>query len=187
MANTVRTSGAPANYLGIHRVVMCETEVLMDVMEAVSMMVTLPVVFGVMGWGFKILLDFLRQRRMATMMFDLQNKVIDKFGTAPEALQYLESEAGRRLLETASTGPTHPRMRVLASIQIGIVLAAVAVGFLLVRGVMPEAAQGFTIIGVLGTCVGAGFLVSGAVAYWLSKSWGLINGGSGSNSVDLGL
>ncbi|RLE21609.1 MAG: hypothetical protein DRJ65_15715 [Acidobacteria bacterium] len=159
----------------------------MDVMEAVSMMVTLPVVFGVMGWGFKILLDFFRQRRMATMMFDLQNKVIDKFGTAPEALQYLESEAGRRLLETASTGPTHPRMRVLASIQIGVVLAAVAVGFLLVRGVMPEAAQGFTIIGVLGACVGAGFLVSGAVAYWLSKSWGLINGGSGSNSVDLGL
>ncbi len=159
----------------------------MDVMEAVSMMVVLPVTFGGMAWMFKAFLDFLRQRRMATMMFELQNKVIEKFGTAPEALQYLESEAGRRLLQTASTGPTHPRMRVLSSIQIGVILVAVAVGFLLVRGVMPEAAQGFTIVGVLGACVGAGFLLSGAVAYWLSKTWGLINGGSESTSADLGL
>ena len=159
----------------------------MDAMEAVSMMVTLPVVFGVMGWSFKTLLDFFRRRRMSTMMFELQNKVIDKFGTAPEALQYLESEAGRRLLETASTGPTHPRMRVLASIQIGVILVAVAVGFILVRGVMPEAAQGFTIVGVLGACVGAGFLLSGVVAYWLSKRWGLINGGLGSDSEDRGI
>ena len=159
----------------------------MDVMEAVSMMVTLPVVFGVWGWSFKVFLDFLHQRRMSTMMFDLQNKVIEKFGTAPEALQYLESEAGRRMLGAASTGPTHPRMRVLSSIQIGLILGAVAVGFLLVRGVMPEAAQGFTIVGVLGACVGGGFLLSGAVAYWLTKSWGLINGGPESTSADFGV
>jgi len=166
---------------------MGETEVLMDVMEALAMLVIMPVTFGAMAWMFKTFLDFLRQRRMATMMFELQNKVIEKFGTAPEALQYLESEAGRRLLETASTGPTHPRMRVLSSIQIGVILAAVAVGFLLVRSVMPEAAQGFTIVGVLGACIGVGFLLSGAVAYWLSKSWGLINGGSESISDDLGI
>ena len=159
----------------------------MDVMEAVAMMVTLPVFFGGTAWMFKTLLDFFRQRRMATMMFELQNKVIDKFGTAPEALHYLESEAGRRLLETASTGPTHPRMRVLSSVQMGVVLCAIGVGFFLVRGVMPEAVQGFTIVGVLGACVGGGFLLSGAVAYWLSKTWGLINGGAESSSTDLGL
>ncbi len=159
----------------------------MDAMEAVMMMVVLPVTFGGMAWMFKTFLDFLRQRRMSTMMFELQNKVIEKFGTAPEALQYLESEAGRRLLETASTGPTHPRMRILSSVQMGLILGAAAVGFLLVRGVMPEAAQGFTIVGVLGACVGAGFLLSGGVAYWLTKSWGLINGGSQSISDDLGI
>ena len=156
----------------------------MDVMEAVTMLVIMPVTFGMMAWMFKALLDFFRDRRLSKMMFELQNKVIDKFGNAPEALQYLESEAGSRLLESASTGPTHPRMRVLSSIQIGIILCAVAVGFLLVRGVMPEGAQGFTIVGVLGGCVGAGFLLSGAVAYWLTKTWGLVNGSSKSISTD---
>ncbi len=106
----------------------------MDAMEAVMMMVVLPVTFGGMAWMFKALLDFLRQRRMSKMMFELQNKVIEKFGTAPEALQYLESEAGRRLLETASTGPTHPRMRVLSSIQIGGDGRGCISGFLLPNG-----------------------------------------------------
>lgn len=159
----------------------------MDVMEAVTMLVIMPVTFGMMAWMFKALLDFLGQRRMSKMMFELQTKVIEKFGTAPEALQYLESEAGRRLLETASSGPTQPRMRVLGSIQTGVILGAAAVGFLLVRGVMPDTAQGFTIVGVLGACVGAGFLLSGGLAYWLTKSWGLIDGGPESASDDLGL
>ena len=78
-------------------------------------------------------------------------------------------------------------MRVLSSIQTGVILGAAAVGFLLVRGVMPDAAQGFTIVGVLGACVGAGFLLSGGLAYWLTKSWGLIDGSPESVSDDLGI
>ncbi len=65
----------------------------MDVMEAVSMMLVMPIFFGTMAWGFKTLLDYLRQRRTATMLFERQNKVVDQFGTAPEALHYLESES----------------------------------------------------------------------------------------------
>ena len=55
----------------------------MDVMEAVTMLVIMPVTFGMMAWMFKALLDFFRHRRMSKMMFELQNKVIEKFGTAP--------------------------------------------------------------------------------------------------------
>lgn len=149
----------------------------METMEAVTMLVIMPTCFVSAAWSFKIFLEYLRHRRLATLTFELQNKVIDKFGSAPEALQYLESEAGRRLLDTASAGRSHPRMRVLGSIQTGIVLAALAAGFLMVRNVLPDGTQGFTIVGVLGLCAGAGFLLSGGVAYWLSKSWGLINGG----------
>lgn len=157
----------------------------METMEALTMMITMPVMFGWMGWMAKIFLDFLRHRRMSTMMYEVQNKVIDKFGTAGEALEYLESDAGRKLLESASIGETHPRMRVLSSIRAGLILGMAAVGFLLVRGVLPDAEQGMTVIGILVGCVAGGFLLSAGVSYWLSRSWGLINGGV--DHADLGV
>lgn len=157
----------------------------MEQTEALMMIIVMPAMFGGMAWAFKTLLNYLQQRRLSKMTFEMQNKVIDKFGTAPEALQYLESKAGARLLETAAAGPTNPRMRILFSVQSGVILAALGVGFLLVRGVMPEGADAFSMVGILALCLGVGFLVSAVIAHYLSKSWGLINGDSEHISTDL--
>ena len=48
--------------------------------EAMVMLITMPTFFGVTFWSFKILLDFFRQRRNTKLFFELQNKVLDKFG-----------------------------------------------------------------------------------------------------------
>ncbi|MCD4749787.1 MAG: hypothetical protein K8R59_10485 [Thermoanaerobaculales bacterium] len=157
----------------------------MEFSEAAMMMIVMPTMFGGMAWAFKALLNYFQISRLSKMTFELQNKVIDKFGTAPEALQYLESKAGARLLETAAAGPTNPRMRILFSVQSGVILAALGVGFLLVRGVMPEGADAFSMVGILALCLGVGFLVSAVIAHYLSKSWGLVNGDSERASSDL--
>lgn len=141
-----------------------------------SELVIVPVVFGVMAYIFKLFLNFLQQRRLWKHLFDLQNKVLDKYGSSPEALQYLESDAGKSLLESASVQPASPRAKVLGAVQMGIVLSAVSVGFLVVRTLMPKGYEGFTAIGTLGLCLGLGYLISALVAYYLSKSWGVFNG-----------
>ncbi len=153
--------------------------------EAMSMIIVMPVFFGASAWAFKLFLDFLRQRRMSNMLFEIQSKVLDKFGNSPEALQYLQSDAGRQYLEAAMTERANPRNRILSAVQIGIVLAALGAGFLFVRGMIPEGTVGFAVAGVLGLCLGIGYLVSAAAAYFLSKNWGLFNGHGSHDTMDV--
>ena len=151
----------------------------MEQTEALTMIVIMPVFFGGMAWAFNALLKYYKFRRISKMAFELQNKVIDKFGTAPEVLQYLESDAGGKFLEGATTGVSSPRHRILSSVQYGIISAALGVGFLAVNQVMTEKVDAFPFVGILALCLGLGFLVSAVAAHYLSKSWGLINGATG--------
>jgi hypothetical protein len=152
------------------------------------MMVVMPTVFGFWFWAFKIFLEFLRQRRNTKLFFELQNKVLDKFGNAPEALEYLQSDLGRQAFQSAVEERTSPHRRILNAVQIGAVVCALAVGFLLVREMVPQdGAEVLGVAGVLGLCLGIGYLISAAAAYYLSKSWGLINGNTGRESDELGV
>lgn len=149
--------------------------------EMISMIVILPVTFSLMAWALKTFFIFLQQRRVTKSHFELQGKLLDKLGATPETLQYLSSDQGARLVEATLRERSDPRGRVLTSIQIGIVLAFVSAAFLLLRGQVPDAAQGFAVIGALGLALGLGFLAAGWVALALAKTWGLINGGDHSS------
>ncbi len=153
--------------------------------EAMMMIIVMPTFLGASVWVFKMFLDFLRQRRMSRMLYEIQTKVLDKFGNSPEALEYLQSDAGRQYLDMAMTEKANPRTRILSAVQIGVVLAALAAGFLLVREMVPEGTVGFAVAGVLGLCIGIGYLVSAAAAYYLSKSWGLFNGHDSDDTIDI--
>ena len=153
--------------------------------EAMSMIIVMPIFFGASAWAFKLFLEFLRQRRMSNMLFEIQNKVLDKFGNSPEALEYLQSDAGREYLGAAMAEKTNPKNRILSAVQIGVVLAALAAGFLIVREMVPEGTVAFSVAGVLGLCLGIGYIVSAVAAYYLSKSWGLFNGHDGDNTIDI--
>jgi len=41
---------------------------------------------------------------------------------------------------------------------------------------LPHTFEAFTVVGVLGLCLGLGFLASSGAAYFFSKKWGLVNG-----------
>ncbi|MCK5376889.1 MAG: hypothetical protein KAJ97_07400, partial [Acidobacteria bacterium] len=69
----------------------------------------------------------------------------------------------------------NPFNRILSALQAGTVLSLLSVGFLFLRGMIPEGAQAFSVVGVLGLCLGLGFLASSAAAYLFSKSWGLLD------------
>jgi hypothetical protein len=102
---------------------------------------------------------------------DIRKALIEKFGSAQDLGSFLQSEGGKRFIADLSTGTAGALGSVLASVQKGIILLLLGFGC--------AAAHVFTSLVVLGIglvfmCVGAGFLVSAGVTYWLSKSWGLL-------------
>ena len=101
----------------------------------------------------------------------VRKALIDKFASAHDLNDLMETAAGRRLFAEFSGGGS-PLRPVLLSVQMGIlaVLAAVGVGGL---GLMANEKSVLGVAGLL-ACIGLGFLISAVITYRLSKSWGLL-------------
>ena len=120
-----------------------------------------------------------RRLKVANLQAEMQTKLLDKLGSSPELVQYLESDAGRTFLQSATLAVerSNPLGRVLGSIQAGVILVFGGIGLLWLRGqvVDPEGAAAALVIGTLTLSIGMGFLVAAGLSYTLSKSWGLID------------
>ena len=102
-------------------------------------------------------------------------RLIDKLGSSQEAMAYLESESGQKLLEALTARPGNPYGRILGAAATGVVLSAVGVGLLILGATAvgdPTATGG----GIVVLALGLGFLLAATLSYKLSKSWGLVNG-----------
>ena len=144
--------------------------------EAMIMIIVMPTMFVIFGWAFKTMLTFFQTRSHMKLHYALQDKLLDKLGTSPEALEYLRNGASENVFAFATQERGNPYGRILSALQAGAVLSLLAIGFLILRGLLPETFEGFTVAGVLGLCLGIGFLMSSGAAYFFSKKWGLVNG-----------
>lgn len=132
-------------------------------------------VFGVV-WIIHSVLKHRRLVQIAGLQAEMQNRLLERFGTSQELVTYLDSPAGRKFLESATIERRNPYGRILGSVQAGIVLTLTGAGFFFLQGRWPEAEEGFLFLGTMGLTLGLGFLLSAAAAYFLSKSWGLLDG-----------
>lgn len=132
------------------------------------------------AWIVWVISGNVRRRKIAEMQKDLHTRLLEKFGTSQELLEYLKSEAGRKFLEGATIERARPFGRILGSIQSGLTLLLVGVGLLLLHGRVSESwAEDTLVFGVLAAALGIGFVLSAGVSYRLSKSWGLFERESG--------
>jgi hypothetical protein len=101
----------------------------------------------------------------------LRKALIDKYASAQNLNELMQTAAGRRLFGEFTSGGS-PLTSVLSSVRFGIVgvLSGVGAGAV---GTMPGMQAVFG-LGVLLLCIGVGFLISAAITYRLSKSWGLL-------------
>jgi hypothetical protein len=139
------------------------------------------IILGALLWIFQVILDNRRWNRMAKMQSDVHAKLMEKFGSSQELLAYMESEAGRRFLESAPISvegqriTPFPYSRILWSLQAGLVLGLGGLGLLLIRGSMPaDTVQGLIVCGTLALALGVGFILSAILSYTLSKRLGLL-------------
>jgi hypothetical protein len=138
--------------------------------------IAIPTLFISIAW---IIFSTIRRYKIAKLQAELQHKLLDKIGTGQELLTYAQTDTGRQLLESLKVERVAPHGRIIIALQAGIVLMVFGAGMLAVRNHVPDqGAEGFTILGSLIVSLGLGFALASAASYYLSKSFGLLNGAS---------
>ena len=113
--------------------------------------------------------------RSAQVQAQVQAKLIDKFSSAPELVQFLQSPAGHEFVAGAESAPKmHARDRIIGGIRKSIIFAMLGFGFLFLC--IPEETrnEGFLVAGAILTALGVGNFLSTLISMKLSKQWGLI-------------
>ena len=133
------------------------------------------------GWLAWLIFSSIRRYLLAKMQSGVQIRLLEKVDSSQTLLAYVESESGRRFLESLRIEqgePAMPYRRILSGAQTGIILSAFGVGMLVLHstGVAPDSE--FTIFGGLALALGIGFALASAASYLLSRSFGLLQRGS---------
>ena len=135
----------------------------------------------------KYLIEYRRWHRISKVNAEVHNKILDRFGSNEELLAYIDSPAGRRFLEATPIAPnaaTQGRMaapygRILLSVQIGVLLLALAIGFMWVSSrAIEEVREVFMGLSIVGMTLGLGCIVSAVASYVLSRKLGLLPDGA---------
>ena len=139
--------------------------------------VTLP---SMLAWFAWVIFSTFRRYKIARLQAEVQSRLLEKIGTGQDLLAYAQTDAGRRLLESLQVErvlPQAPYSKIIWALQAGIVLFFFGSAMLYLRShVAVPNVDGFTILGALSIAVGIGFALSAAASYYLSRSFGLVNG-----------
>lgn len=112
-----------------------------------------------------------RQRR-AELQAQVQSKLIDRFNSAPELIDFLKSPTGQEFVSGVRSQQTAVvTRRTLGSIRAAVFLAVLGGGFLVLWGAASE--EGFMYPGIILLALGAGFFASTMVSVKLARAWGL--------------
>ncbi|HEU4365939.1 MAG TPA: hypothetical protein VFT13_10810 [Candidatus Krumholzibacteria bacterium] len=115
-----------------------------------------------------------RLRRNETL-----NRLIDKFGTSKEFVDFLQTEAGRKFLEDPLAESVHPAARVHRFVLGGVILIALGGAFfvnaLRYRGMTDinfiNEAIGLNNWGTIFTSCGVALLVIALLSYLMARRW----------------
>ena len=121
-----------------------------------------------------------RWQRSVQVQSQLHARLIEQLTAREDFRGYLESSAGRRLLEaitTISPGAQTPAGRVLWSVQAGVILSAVGVGLWVARRAITDSdvLVAFDVVSTLAIVTGIGFVLSAAVSWVLLRRLGLMH------------
>ena len=151
---------------------------MMDIMQALIFAAAI----GSLMWLIRILLENRRWSRVFRLQSDIHGKLIERFATADNLMQYMSTESGRRFLEAAPIpmGMERQRMsgglgRVIASLQIGLVLSLLGLGLVLLRRSLTEFAAPLLVAGVVIMMPGIALLLSAAITWRVSSRLGLLS------------
>jgi hypothetical protein len=140
--------------------------------------IIVPSLFLMIGYIVFVIVDGYRRRQQTRVYTEFHSKLLDRIGSAKEFGEFFSSDAGDRFLSAlSSSDAAAPHLRILRSLQLGLVLLALGIGFFILldqRTFSIEAADGLMVMATATTAIGAAMLVSTGMSYLLSKRMGLI-------------
>jgi len=139
---------------------------------------------GGLVWLVRAVVAHQKWLRLSKGQAEAQAKILERFTSNEDLLNFIQTPAGRHFLEASSMSVTAdqpkaigaPIAQILWSVQIGLVLFAGGIGLDYVSPQAGDAGNGlFHIVGVVLIALGVGFVVSGFSSYVLSRKFGLLN------------
>jgi len=113
-------------------------------------------------WMLYLVTTSIRRKRQT----DMQKALLDKFSSAHDFAEFMQSPAGQKYVMTFTDTVTSPRQAIIKSVQIGIVM--LFAGFGLQEGHRYQL-WALDILSMLLIFIGIGFLISATVSYFMAK------------------
>jgi hypothetical protein len=139
----------------------------------VAIMLVLLGAFATAGWVIYLAADASKRQRRLKAQVELHGRLLDKFSSAHEVVEFLQTPGGAQFVDSFSNEREEPMSGILRSIHRGIILVVVGAGCLGLIKAYGWDNNPLLVIGVVLLCLGIGFLVSAAVSYRLSRTLGL--------------
>jgi hypothetical protein len=143
-----------------------------------SEIIIVPSAFFMVGFIVYVIVDGFRRRSQAKMVAEFHARLLDRIGSAKEFGDFFASDAGKRFMDSlSSTDGGSPYLRILRSVQTGLVMLALGVGLFILtdqRTFSLEAMDGLVVTATVTAAIGAGLVVSTVITYLLSWQMGLL-------------
>jgi hypothetical protein len=139
----------------------------------------IPLILAFWFWVVWFIVTTSRRYKTAKLHAELRGKLLDKLGSSPEVLAYLQTDAGKQFLEPLTSEQRTPQGRIVGALEASVILVLVGVALLSLGQSGAAHGPGFLVFGTLILALGIGFALAAAVSYYLSKSLGLLDGTTG--------
>ena len=135
----------------------------------------IPITLGVSFCAMLVAISYFSSKSKsdkARYQAEVQARLLDKFGTGPEFVQFLDSPQGRKFLGELESAPkVKTQDRMLSGIRNATVLSFLGVAFILLSLFTYE--HGMIFPGLLLLALGLGYLTSVVLTKRLSREWGM--------------
>jgi hypothetical protein len=153
-----------------------------EIVGPIAGMLAFACFLGALVWLIRLFLENRRWSRAFRQQSETHARLIDKFGSTQELAAYMETDAGKRFLESAPIPVDFEQKqrvpnalaRVLTPLQIGVVLVMLGVGLLLFRNATPEMGIPMLVMGTVILMPGIGFILSAGITWVLAGRLGLM-------------
>jgi hypothetical protein len=153
-----------------------------EIVESVMPAIVMIVLFGALAWILRMLAESRRWTKVFTLQSEVHGKLIDRFASNQELLGYMETDAGRRFLEAAPivTEADSRRMpnlvsRMIATLQVGLVLTLLGAGLLGLRNSVGDAGTPMLVLGMIALMPGIGLILSAGALWMLGRRLNLMD------------
>ncbi|HKR63313.1 MAG TPA: hypothetical protein VJZ00_06240 [Thermoanaerobaculia bacterium] len=153
-----------------------------QILETIAIFGGFSIAGFVLMWVIRTVIDHRRWSRLTKTQAEAHTKLLDRFGSNEELLNYIQTPAGRSFLESAPIAVEAPPARpvsapigrILWSVQAGLVTLAAGIGMRIVSwSVSKDAAEPFSALGALAIAIGIGLVVSSGASFLISRRLGL--------------